>query len=594
MQLQTAVRPRPVRLRGKFVSVVLVASAGWFAIPAAVQAAQPDFGPNVLVIEPSAPSATIQAALDAVSKETEFGSGRHAVLFKPGTYALDAQIGYYTTVAGLGFHPDDVVINGGLRVEGQINTASWTDSALINFWRSVENLSVTPTGGTTRWAVSQASPMRRVHIRGGLALMPAWWGYSSGGFIADSQIDGEVQSGSQQQWYSRDSLVGSWAGSVWNMVFSGVQGAPAQSFPSPPMTTLASTPRSREKPFLYIDGAGRYQVFKPDLRIASAGTSWTYGAPKGKSISIDDFLIANPATPTAEINRALTRGKNVLFTPGVYKLTDQLEVTHRDTVLLGLGMATLVPAAGKPAIATGDADGIAIAGLIVDAGPVNSPVLVRVGERRTMPTAAGNGQRTGRANNPILVSDLFFRIGGATAGTATVSLELNASDAIVDHVWAWRADHGAGAGWNSNAAATGVVVNGDDVTALGLFVEHYQKQQVVWNGNGGTTIFYQSELPYDPPSQAAWMDGDVKGYASYNVGKGVSTHKAYGLGVYSFFNAGQPIVETRAIAVPAGPGIQMRNAVSVFLSGSGEISHVINNKGTPANATSYLSFLQSN
>jgi hypothetical protein len=177
MQLQTAVRPRPVRLRGKFVSVVLVASAGWFAIPAAVQAAQPDFGPNVLVIEPSTPSATIQAALDAASKETEFGSGRHAVLFKPGTYAVDAQIGYYTTVAGLGFHPDDVVINGGLRVEGQINTASWTDSALINFWRSVENLSVTPTGGTTRWAVSQASPMRRVHIRGGLALMPAWWGY---------------------------------------------------------------------------------------------------------------------------------------------------------------------------------------------------------------------------------------------------------------------------------------------------------------------------------------------------------------------------------------------------------------------------------
>ncbi|GGY14173.1 hypothetical protein GCM10007386_50450 [Pseudoduganella dura] len=510
-------------------TVALIAGAGVpaAATPAPAPATAPDFGPNVLVFDPATPSATIQAALESIAGEAEFGSGRHAVLFKPGAYNVDAQIGYYTTAAGLGRHPDDVTINGGLRVEGRIDWSAGTDSALINFWRSVENLSITPTGGTTRWAVSQASPMRRVHIRGGLELMPAWWGYSSGGFIADSRIDGQVQSGSQQQWYTRDSAIGNWAGSVWNMVFSGVQGAPAQTFPAPPVTALATTPRSREKPFLYIDADGAYHVFKPDLRVAAAGTSWSgdgTAAEAGTSIPIGDFLIARPATPTADINAALAHGRHVLFTPGVYRLTEQLNVTRRNTVLLGLGMATLVPGAGQAAIATGNGDGIAIAGLIVDAAPGGSPVLVQVGPRPGTKGFAALPAKGWRAN-PTLLSDVFFRIGGPAAGSAAISLEVNSPNVIIDHLWAWRADHGAGAAWAVNRADTGLVVNGDDVTGLGLFVEHYQKHQLVWNGDNGQTIFYQSELPYDPPSQAEWMDGEIAGYASYNVGAGVKKQR---------------------------------------------------------------------
>lgn len=594
MEQSSSVRASSMRVLSTLSFAALVAGAGTFAAPAAALATAPDFGPNVLIFDPGMPSSQIQTALDAISTETEFGVGRHAVLFKPGIYAVDAQVGYYTSVAGLGRLPDDVVINGGLRVEGRINSDNTTDSALTNFWRSIENLSITPAGGTTRWAVSQAAPMRRVHIRGGLALMPAWWGYSSGGYIADSVIDGQVQSGSQQQWYSRDSVFGSWSGSVWNMVFSGVQGAPAQSFPSPPMTTLAATPRSREKPFLYLDSTGHYRVFKPDLKTASAGATWALGGGEGKTIPIEEFLIAYPATTAATINQALARGKNVIFTPGVYRLAEQLNVMRRDTVLLGLGMATLVPAAGKAAIATGDNEGISISGLIIDAGPVNSPVLLRVGARHTAASQADNGVAGRRCDNPILLSDVFFRIGGATAGSASISLEVNSSDVILDHIWAWRADHGTGAGWTQNVAANGVVVNGNGVTALGLFVEHYQQHQVIWNGNGGQTIFYQSELPYDPPNQEAWMDGTTKGYASYAVGAGVTTHQAIGLGVYSFFNAGQPIVETSAITIPAAPGVTVRDAVSVFLSGSGEISHVVNQSGAAANASSYISYLQSN
>jgi hypothetical protein len=585
------------RWAARLAALALVAGAAMPALagPAPAPAVTPDFGPDVLVFDPATPSATVQAALDAIAGEAEFGTGRHAVLFKPGTYQVDAQVGYYTSVAGLGRHPDDVVVNGGLRVEGRIDWSAGTDSALINFWRSLENLSITPAGGTTRWAVSQASPMRRVHIRGGLELMPAWWGYSSGGFIADSRIDGQVQSGSQQQWYTRDSAIGNWAGSVWNMVFSGVAGAPAQTWPAPPVTTLASTPRSREKPFLYIDANGGYHVFKPALRVAAAGTSWEDGGATpeaGTSIPIGDFLIARPATPTADINAALARGRHVLFTPGVYRLTEQLDVRHRNTVLLGLGMATLVPAAGKAAIVTGDGDGIAIAGLIVDAPPGGSPVLVQVGARhgeRRVPALPAKGWK----QNPTLLSDVFFRIGGPAAGSAAISLEVNSANVIIDHLWAWRADHGAGAAWAVNRADTGLIVNGDDVTGLGLFVEHYQKHQLVWNGNNGQTIFYQSELPYDPPQQAGWMDGDIKGYASYNVGAGVKKHSAIGLGVYSFFNAGQPIVEASAIRVPARPGVKIRHAVAVFLSGSGEISHVVNEQGAAANGSSYISYLDS-
>jgi hypothetical protein len=578
-----AVSKSAVRTLSRPVLGALFACAGLLA--GAARAADPDFGPNVLVFSTATPGAQIQSALNAIAGEAEFSANRHAVLFKPGTYAVDAQVGYYTTVAGLGLQPDDVIINGGLRAEGPVDTSNYTDSALVNFWRSIENLSVTPTGGSTRWAVSQASPMRRVHVRGGLNLMPAYWGYSSGGYIADSKIDGQVQSGSQQQWYSRDSTFGSWAGSVWNQVFSGVQGAPAQSFPSPPFTTLASTPKSREKPFLYVDASGNFQVFRPALRTNAQSTTWAFGAASGTSIPIGSFFIVKPGHTAAQINSALFDGKHLLFTPGIYTLTEQLNVTHPDTIIMGIGMPTLVPQTGQPAIAESDEDGVSISGLIIDAGPLNSPYLVQIG---------GRGSFRDHTANPSSLHDVFFRIGGASAGTASISLEINSCNVILDHIWAWRADHGAGAGWTQNVAPNGVVVNGNNVVATGLFVEHYQKNQVLWNGNGGTTIFYQSELPYDVPNQASWMNGAVNGYASYAVGPNVTTHQAYGLGVYSYFNQGQPIVEASAITAPNASGVQIRDALSVFLAGSGSISHVVNNLGAAANASSSTSFLINN
>ena len=133
--------------------------------------------------------------------------------------------------------------------------------------------------------------------------------------------------------------------------------------------------------------------------------------------------------------------------------------------------------------------------------------------------------------DPTSLHDVFFRVGGAAAGKATTSLVVNSDDVILDDIWAWRADHGSGVGWTVNTGDTGVVVNGDDVTAYGLFVEHFQRYEAVWNGEGGKTIFFQNEMPYDPPNQAAWMNGSSRGYAAYEVAPGVTEVLAYGTAV---------------------------------------------------------------
>ncbi|HXP56870.1 MAG TPA: hypothetical protein VN847_18015, partial [Streptosporangiaceae bacterium] len=135
--------------------------------------------------------------------------------------------------------------------------------------------------------------------------------------------------------------------------------------------------------------------------------------------------------------------------------------------------------------------------------------------------------------------------------------------------------------------AHGLVVNGSNVLATGLFVEHYQQQQVVWNGNGGETIFFQDEMPYDPPNQAAWMDGSSDGYPAYEVAPSVTSHQAYGLGSYCYFNVNPAVVADHAFEAPDTPGVQFHDLLTVSLGGVGVINHVINETGgaTPSNTT---------
>jgi hypothetical protein len=539
------------------------------------------------------PQSQIQATVNAIASQqvpNQFGTQRYALLFEPGTYGSAAnplifQVGYYTEVAGLGASPGDVVINGSVDVFNQCFAAD-NCIALDNFWRSMSNLTINAIGlsgcqaNTEFWAVSQAAPMRRVQVNGQTSFMDycsAGPQFASGGFVADSAFTGgSVVNGSQQQFIVRNSNLDGWSNGVWDQVFAGDNGAPAQSFGTPggqPYTTLATTPVSKETPFLYTTSNGRFRVLVPGLRRNSVGPSWTSGSEAGRSIRIGQFFIASPSTSVGAINAALASGRNLILTPGVYQYSQPIQVTRAHTVVLGMGFPTLIPTAGNAALTVANVAGANLSGFIVDAGPVNSPVLVQVG-------SPGAPVKAGHKNDPTLLADVFFRIGGAEAGTATDALVVNSSQVILDDIWSWRADHGAGVGWTSNVADHGLVVNGDDVTALGLFVEHYEQTQVVWNGEGGTTIFFQNEDPYDPPSQAAWMDGTSDGYPAFEVASNVRSFSGYGLASYCFFELGIPIQASEAFSVPSSaPGVKLHDILTRFLSGSGQITSVVDGTG---------------
>jgi hypothetical protein len=520
-------------------------------------AAAPDFGPNVYIFDPSQNMATMQSQLSAINDPqlgAQFGGNRYALLFKPGSYSLDVNVGFYTEVLGLGTSPDSVQITGQVHSE-----ADWMNgNATCTFWKACAGICVTPSGGTNRWAASQGAPVRRMHIKGNVALDDGGW--SSGGFFADSKVDGTISSGSQQQYFSRNDAYGTWSGGNWNMVFVGVTGAPASSGVN--RTVVAKTPLIAEKPFLVIDKNNNYSVVVPDLRRDSTlGVSWANGATAGARVPIDLFYITKPSDNAASINAALGQGKNLLFTPGHYNLENTVLVTRPGTIVLGIGYPTLVPANGNVAMKVSDVDGVKIGGLLLEGSMQNAPVLLEVGD---------SGTAVDHSKNPICLYDIFCRVGGQYNGLATCFVKINSNDVIFDHTWLWRADHGAGAGWNSNKNANGLIVNGSNLTCYGLFVEHTQAYQVWWHGEGGRTFFFQCEMPYDPPDNTSWSAGNgVLGYPAYKVSDNVKTHEAWGLGVYSVFR--NTVTATNAYEVPANaPGVKMHHMVTQKLGG-GEI-----------------------
>src|SRR5260370_85040 len=393
-------------------------------------------------------------------------------------------MGYYMSLAGLGLSPHDVVIKGAIV---SFNQCFGSCTGLNNFWRSLSNLTLNVhlpakppayapappenpfcANSNDLYAISQAAPIRRVHINGLFFLFDYCnTGFTSGGFIADSEFTGStVVNGSQQQFLAR--------------------------------------------------------------------------------------------------NR---------------QLDEPIDETRPDSVVLGLGFPTLVPTNGNAAMTVASAEGMLISGVLFDAGAVNSPVLLQVGD--------GHARSDNEATDPSVLSDVFFRVGGAAAGKVTTALVVNSNNVILDDIWSWRADHGNGVGWTSNTADTGVIVNGDNATAYGLFVEHYQKFNVIWNGNGGTDIFFQNEMPYDVPSQAAWMEAPgVDGYAAFEVGDNVTSFHGYGMGTYSFFNKGIDIFAANGFEVPATlPAGSLHDIFTLFLDkvhGKGGILNVINNNRGPS------------
>ena len=618
----TASRRRgPRRLPGLLaVTVALTVAPATVGVAAAappqdVSATQPDLGANVTVFDPSMPVAEIQAKADAIHAQqvdNEMGTERYALLFRPGTYGTDDEplqikVGYYTEVTGLGDSPTDVVINGKVETYNRCTTTDPDGQpgnciALVNFWRTLSNLTIDINaagqdgcrGSANFWAVSQAVSLRRVNITGGnLSLMDYCTRgpqYASGGFLADSKA-GTIVNGSQQQWLTRNSTIGSWSNSVWNQIFSGTEGAPSDAtYPDPAYTTVDQTPLSREKPFLFVDDAGVHQVRVPSAQTNTRGVSWDEGLTAGRTLPLTDFFIAEPSSSVQQINNQLARGKHLLLTPGVYDVARSIAVKRADTVVLGLGHATLTAVGGSTPLTIADVPGVVVAGVTVDAGTVESPVLLQVGSKN-----GTEGAGKSDPANPTTLSDVYFRVGGPHVGKADVSLEVNSDDVLIDHTWVWRADHGvegftAGVNgdtdrWRTNIGRTGVVVNGDDVTATGLFVEHFQQFNTVWNGENGLTILYQNELPYDPPTQADWTRPDgTLGWAAYKVADDVTTHRLIGGGVYVFNQNNPSIVTANGYEVPQTPGVTLHHVMTVNLT-AGTIQHVVNGVGGQADNT---------
>ena len=577
------------------------------------------FGPNVCVFNDNMSQAAIQADLDAISTQqvpvdSQFDSQRYAIFFEPGTYGSAAsplvfQVGYYTQVAGLGSMPQDTVVNGAIEVFNNLCTPGTANcNADDNFWRSLSNLTLNVhlpssppnyappvvdaftkfcTNTAEFWAASQAAPIRRTIINGSVFFQDycANNNFASGGFIADSQVSGTLQFLGNQQYMVRNSQIGGAAGcpgGLWNNVFSGVEGAPAAEFTSQchQNTVLPSSSVSEEAPFVYTDSQGNFNVFVPAVQHITSGPSWASGAEAGSSLPMSSFFVANPGTSVSAINAALAQHKNLLLTPGVYNLDQAIVVPHPDTVVLGLGFATLVPQDGNAAIKVVSNNGVKLSGLLIDAGPVNSPVLASVGTPAPAPASA---------TDPDTIQDVFFRIGGAetTDVSANVSLQDNAANSIIDDVWAWRADHGNAVGWTHNTGDTGLVVTGDNVTAYGLAVEHYQKNEVVWSGQGGTEVFFQNELPYDPPSQADWNESASQvGYPAFVVSPGVKTFQGYGMGSYVvFIQTPATLFDAEAFQAPNTPGVQFHNVFGVWITGSGGLNSIINGVGGPDTST---------
>lgn len=530
------------------------------------------FGENVFVFSPEDKAEYVQKKVKEIYNKQEsnqFGEERYAILFKPGEYdELTVNVGFYTQAAGLGIAPTDTNIN-----ELWVNADWMGHNATCNFWRSAENFSVDQY---CMWATSQAVSLRKMNFNDELLLSDGE-GWSSGGYMADSKIAKTVYPGSQQQYLCRNDEWNFWNGGVWNMMFTGMSigRMPSGTWPEMPYTKVEITPEIQEKPYMCFDEEKGYGIIVQDIRKDSQGISWKNGI-EGIFYSLNMFYIANPQNDNADtINKALAEGKHLLLTPGIYHLDKPIKITNENTIVYGMGLATFVADNGNVCMNIDDVSGVKVCGILFEAGEEESKTLLQVGSE--------NADKD-HSDNPLCFSDVYFRVGGGKyAGKVQNCVTIECNNVIGDNFWVWRADHSTNVGWDVNTAPNGIIINGDDVIMYGLFVEHFQQYQTIWNGNGGRLYFYQSEIPYDAPSQKDFMshDGKVNGYASLKVGDRVTDFEGFGMGIYAY-NRDADIEIFNGAEVPDVSGVKLHNIVTVKLNGKGQITHVVNGVGDSA------------
>ena len=389
----------------------------------------------------------------------------------------------------------------------------------------------------------------------------------------------------------------------------------------------------------------------PKTKVQTEGDGSMNGATLSTNDNEDDIrdfeyvhVVLQPSSSSAasmsaiyeSIQLALDDGLDVIFTPGIYQFEHTLHIKHSNTVLLGLGMATLIApssAARAPIIkVASNISNVRIAGFILEA--------------TTLPSAAEEAYPStlliwgdhdvhdrGDKFRPGVISDVFCRVGGSTStydarkANVDVMIQLYSSNIVVDHLWLWRTDHlGAFTPDEMKAAVvqinhsktasavnrdhymvqngecsskTGLQVFGDDITIYGLSAEHFTQDMIDWHGDRGQVIFYQSELPYDVTKDE--YDGN---YVSYRVRDTVQSHELYGGGVYSYFRDDN-VTSTMGFSHPITPtststatnnnthqytkNITMINVFTRFLNGMGSIKSVVNMNGQPVNTVNRTS-----
>ncbi len=522
---------------------------------------------NVKVFFPDDDHDEIQQFIDnkyATLCSDEWSEDRVEVLFMPGFYTdITLKNGYYTSFRGLGASPDDCIFSS-----MQTINHPRTGNALINFWRSAENLSFYRN---STWAISQATSLRRTHFRGDLALfdLKGGNGLSSGGFIANSLIDGTINPGTQQQFLMRNDTFASFNHSNMNMVFEGTVGETPKGTWIESRTTLMETSLDViEKPFLVYDETKGFGYYVPT----------TLNKNKGHDFSLDDhdfvplseFAVMNPNDNAKKINEKLKQNKYILFTPGTYSLDETLEVVQDGSFIMGLGYATLsANGTQKKIMSVKSIDNHMSSLLFQSEGKTENYLVLE---------EADNSSRS-------TLSDLFFRVGGHTSKDVNVDtcLIINQDNVIGDNFWIWRADHGKNIGYKKNYGKYGCVINGQHVVCHALMIEHFYKYQLIWNGEYGEVIFYQSETPYDLPSPTYWSRVDegyegetAMGYPSYKISDNVINHKAHGIGIYFINTSGIEELVYTALETPCNEGIDLEHVSARYFGGEGRFLHTIN------------------
>jgi len=559
-----------------------------------------------------------------------FSSQRTALLFAPGKYPnLDFEVGYYTSVIGLGAHPTDVFFSICAKGPHVPAMEKFTNRpphgyGLDTFWRSIENVATDARDGM-QWTVSQAAPLRRMHIQTDLNLFDAD-SWVSGGVAANVVVDGKVNFGGQQQWLMRNvELKEGAANGAWSLVFVGCTGnVPEESdgMANGPSISVENNANVRvEKPYIVMktdrrsmmhERQGRHanQVdqYQLELRVPAATFGKDTNGPQfeDEQKDIRDFRRVKLAVPSSSedlkaaaienrsaLQHALDDGKDLVLSPGIYPLSQSLIVKYDNQVILGLGYATLVaPENGLPCISIHPGvPGVRIAGIMLEA---SAQMVTKHGKTTSLlEWGAPRGHDPGDESNPGVLSDIYARVGGLSREvSADVMIQLHSGNIYGDNVWLWRADHVQlrpneepnfprislkyrQTQQGECEVKNGLVIDTDatNVTIVGLAVEHTTEDQVIWKGDNGQVYFYQCELPYDADHSFA-----DKKFVGYKVGPKAENHKAVGLGVYSNFRDHDIEVWT-GVVHPPNDGIQMKNILTVKLDNEGKISSVVNGRG---------------